>query len=134
MTVEGKCLCGQVRYRVGGELFNAGHCHCSMCRKQHGAAFATYAACRPAEFAWVAGADLVRVYETSPGGGWCFCDVCGSSLAGIEGGRVTWIALGTVDGDPAVRPATHEFVGSKARWHDITDELPQYDEWETTSG
>jgi hypothetical protein len=134
MTIEGNCLCGRVRYRVAGELFNAGHCHCSMCRKHHGAAFGTYAECRPEAFAWIEGADLVKVYETRPGDGWCFCSRCGSSLAGTEEGRVKYVTLGTVAGDPGIRPASHEFTGSKAAWHEITDALPQYDEWMPTPG
>ncbi len=39
-VVRGGCLCGRVRYEVAGPLANADHCHCSMCRRQHGAAFA----------------------------------------------------------------------------------------------
>ena len=42
MSVRGGCLCGKVRYQIKGRLFDASHCHCSMCRRQHGAAFATY--------------------------------------------------------------------------------------------
>jgi Glutathione-dependent formaldehyde-activating enzyme len=40
---SGGCLCGAVRYTVTGEIKDVSHCHCSMCRKAHGAAFATYA-------------------------------------------------------------------------------------------
>jgi hypothetical protein len=38
------------------------------------------------------------------------------------------IALATLDDDPGVRPASHTFVGSKAPWFEITDDLPQYQE------
>ncbi len=40
--LEGGCLCGEVRYRVDGPVFRMRHCHCSMCRKAHGASFGTY--------------------------------------------------------------------------------------------
>jgi|TARA_B100000959_G_C14997781_1_gene631320 hypothetical protein len=40
-----------------------------------------------------------------------------------------YLALGTADGDLACPPGFHQFVGSKARWHEIHDDLPQYDEW-----
>jgi hypothetical protein len=30
--------------------------------------------------------------------------------------------------DPSIRPSEHIYVGSKARWFEITDELPQSDE------
>ena len=128
MAITGGCLCGQVRYEVTGPLFNADHCHCSMCRRQHGAAFATYAEFNPGDFKWISGEGLVKVYETSPGAGWCFCSVCGSTLAGTDDGKVTTVTLGTVEGDPGVKPGAHIFVGSKARWDEINDELPQFEQ------
>ena len=128
MTVRGGCLCGAVRYEVAGDLLDADHCHCSMCRRQHGAAFATYAQFNPGDFRWCSGEDLVRVYQTPSGAGWAFCSACGSTLAGTEDGDVTSIALGTVEGDPGLRPSAHIFVGSRAAWHEIGDDLPQYDE------
>ena len=100
-----------------------------MCRRQHGAAFSTYAECNPDNFKWISGEGLVKVYETSPSTGWCFCSVCGSSLVGTENGKITWVTLGTVEGDPGTKPASHEFVDSKAQWHEITDDLPQFEEW-----
>jgi len=126
--IEGGCLCGKVRYRIDGPLLGADNCHCSICRRQHGAAYASCADCRPEDFAWVSGAELVKIYEVSAGDGWCFCSECGSSLAGTRNGEVTTITLGTVEGDPGVRPEFHIFVGSKAPWHTITDDLPQFDE------
>ena len=129
MAISGGCLCGKVRYEITGHLFDSTHCHCSMCRRQHGAVFATYADFDPDEFRWSAGEELVKTYATETGEGWCFCSECGSSLAGSEKGRVTSITLGTVKGDPGIKPESHIFVGSKARWHDIDDELPQFDEW-----
>jgi len=133
MTIKGGCLCGGVHYEIKGQLFNAGNCHCSMCRRQHGSAFSTYAELNPDEFRWISGEDLISVYETSPKVGWCFCSVCGSSLAGVEKGKVTMVTLGTVEGDPGIRPDFHEFVGSRAQWHKITDDLPQFEEWPPNS-
>ena len=129
MTIKGSCLCGKVRYEISSDLFDVSHCHCSMCRRQHGAAFATYADFNPDDFKWTAGADLVTVYEPPPGGGWCFCRECGSSLAGTDQGKVTSITVATVEGDPGIKPEWHIFVGSRASWHEITDDLPQFDEW-----
>jgi hypothetical protein len=99
-----------------------------MCRRQHGAAFSTYAEINPGDFKWISGEDHVKVYETSKGAGWCFCNECGSSLAGTEKGRITTITLGTVEEDPGIKPELHIFVGSKAQWHDICDDLPQFKE------
>jgi len=127
MPIRGACLCGEVRYEIDGKLLGAGNCHCSMCRKAHGAAFATYANVDPESFRWVCGEDLVAFYESSPNAGRSFCRKCGSTLGASEGGR-TYVTLGTVEGDPGIRPSVHIFVGSIAPWYEIEDEMPQFDE------
>ncbi len=98
-----------------------------MCRRFHGAAFATYGKVAAEHFRWLSGQDLLAVYETSPGNGWAFCRICGSSLGLPGNGKLSEIALGSLDSDPEVRPAEHIFVGSKAAWFEITDTLPQHD-------
>lgn len=128
MSIKGGCLCGKVRYEISGQLFGADNCHCSMCRRQHGAAFASYAALNPDDFKWISGKNLVKTYEIEGGDGWCFCTECGSTLAGTRKGKVNTITLGTVEGDPVIRPECHIFVGSKANWHEINDDLPQFEE------
>ena len=128
-SISGGCLCGGIRYEIAGEITSAGNCHCTMCRQQSGGAFTTAGFVAPGEFHWTEGEDLIARYESSPGAFRIFCKVCGSNLGAIEEERVTLIFLGTVSGDPGVRPAEHIFVGSKAPWHEITDDLPQYDEF-----
>ena len=127
-TITGSCLCGKVRYEITGPLLYADHCHCSMCRRQHGAAFSTYAGFHPDSFKWVSGEDRVKIYEVATGGGWCFCSNCGATLAGTEKGSVKSVTLGTIAGDPGIRPESHIFVGSKAPWHEINDDLVQFEE------
>jgi hypothetical protein len=36
--------------------------------------------------------------------------------------------MGTLDTDPGVTPERHVYVGNKAPWFEITDDLPQYTE------
>lgn len=129
MAIKGSCLCGAVRYEITGSFEMAGHCHCSMCRKSHGAAFVTWAMVNPDQFRWTPGEQFVQGYESSPGRQRCFCKKCGSPLVATHSGKITEVALGTVDGDPGVRPGEHIFVGSKAVWYEIADALPQFEEW-----
>jgi hypothetical protein len=126
--LSGSCLCGGVRFEIDGKLGPASHCHCTMCRKSHGAAFGTYAAARASEFRVVAGADLIARYVSSPGIVRTFCSRCGSRLQWLRESKpeVVDIALGAIDGDPGVRPSFHIHVASKAPWHEISDALPQY--------
>jgi hypothetical protein len=84
---------------------------------------------RREDFALISGADLVKSYRPDGGSVKAFCSICGSSLFGgtwPEGPEVS-IRLGTVDGDPEIRPQFHTFVGSKAPWEAILDDLPQFD-------
>ena len=128
--IPGSCLCGEVRYEVSGPFSMMGHCHCSICRKHHGAMFATFVAVPGANFRWLAGEKSVRSYESSPGGSRSFCRVCGSvtplQLPQLD---IVFLPAGNLQGDLDARPENHIFVKSKAPWHEITDRLPQYDEY-----
>jgi hypothetical protein len=129
VKLQGGCLCGGIRYEIDGPLTDVNNCHCSMCRRFHGAAFATYAKIGAENFRWLSGHDLLAVHETSPGVGWAFCRNCGSSLGVPMHERLSEITLGSLDADPGVRPSEHIFVGSKAPWFEIADTLPQHDSW-----
>jgi hypothetical protein len=62
----------------------------------------------------------------------CHCSICrryGTTLATSHNGDISEVAVGTIDDDPGIRPGAHIFVGFKAPWYEITDELPQYAEW-----
>jgi len=65
--LRGSCLCGGVKYEISGELSGALNCHCSMCRKAHGAAFRSRASVNASDFKWVQGEELVTYFESSPG-------------------------------------------------------------------
>lgn len=129
MAIKGSCQCRAVSYEVTGAFSAVGHCHCSICRKSHGAAFATWGMVDPNEFQWTSGVESISAYSSAPGRERLFCKICGSPLVATHGGKVTEVVLGTVDGDPGVRPSEHIFVGSKAAWYEITDALPQFEEW-----
>ncbi len=129
MTVTGGCLCGVVRYEVTGSFLRAGHCHCSHCRKHSGAAVCTQGRVRREDFRLLSGEENLRIYRPAPGAAVkVFCVRCGSSLFGgtwPEGPEVS-IRLGSVDGDPVIRPQYHTFVDSRAPWDEITDDLPRH--------
>ena len=127
--IEGGCLCGEVRYQISGDPRSMTHCHCSMCRKAHGAAFATFVEVARGDFRYTSGEASIESYESSPGCRRPFCRRCGSTLLfESEGQNEIWIAAGSLDGDPGCRPSSHIFVGSKAPWFPIDDDgLPQFE-------
>jgi len=130
VRLEGSCLCGGIKYEVTAIVGKLVNCHCSMCRKATGAAFRTRAAVPAEAFRWLAGADLVSRYDSSAHETRTFCRICGASLPTFFSNHPEQIGLplGTLDGDPGLKPSAHVWVGSKAPWWDITDDLPQYPE------
>lgn len=127
--VRGSCLCSAVRYEIHGPIEEIHHCHCSRCRKAHGAAFSTFARVRARDLRLAAGTERLRRYRSSPPVERAFCTECGASLFfAVESfPDLVWVAAGTFDDDPGVRPEAHIFVGSKAPWYAITDALPQHE-------
>jgi len=129
MEVSGSCLCGQVKYKVTDSIRMINNCHCSMCRKVHGAAFGSFMHVDGDGFEWLSGAQLITNYHTPHQDDRCFCSNCGSSMPMIEDDGNVIIPAGTLDTDPGIVPLMHIFTGSKAPWHEITDSLPQFKEF-----
>ena len=127
---EGHCLCGALRYQIDGPFVDMLHCHCSMCRKHHGTPFATWAAAPIAGFRWLTDTSSLATYRSSERGHREFCRICGSVAPMVEESLGMVIApAGNLEGDPGIRPTKHMFVGSKADWYEITDDLPQHEEY-----
>jgi len=125
-VVRGSCLCRSVKYEITGPLIRSGHCHCSNCRKAHGAAFRSRARVRVEDFKWVQGRELVKYFESSPGFHRGFCSVCGSPIVNRPDRTRNSESLGSLDDDPGIRPERHSFVASKAPWFEITDDFGIY--------
>lgn len=132
MCLRGSCLCGRVRYEISGPVTSASHCHCRLCRKAHGAAFATYATVDLEQHRFVAGQALVRQFNSSATVVRCFCDGCGSPLTWQDEsrfpGRISFPLAG-LDDVPERVEQHHIFVGSGACWFTIHDSWPQRDEY-----
>ncbi|UAW97796.1 GFA family protein [Halopseudomonas nanhaiensis] len=133
-SITGRCLCEAIVYRIEGDLGPVFNCHCSKCRRWHGAAFRTRASIKRSQFSWLAGEHLLSRYTSSDTVTKTFCSVCGSNLASFYADLpdIVGIALGGLESDPGLRPLANIFVGSKAPWYDICDGLPQFEGWPTS--
>jgi len=125
--LTGRCLCTSVEYSVADAFEYAMNCHCSQCRRATGSAFKPFAGIRREHLTLTRGADLILIYGEETGAHDVHCGRCGSLLYSIvRDGAYAHVTMGTLADAPGIRPSMHIFVGSKAPWHEITDELPQH--------
>ncbi|MGY4197437.1 hypothetical protein ACVIM9_006778 [Bradyrhizobium sp. USDA 4520] len=132
--LTGECFCRDVRYEVADAFAYALNCHCSNCRRTTGSAFKPFAGIARDKFTVVSGADELLIYGDELTHD-AHCGRCGSLLySQVRGGAYVHVAMGTLLDAPAIRPTAHIFVGSKAPWYAISDDLPQYQEHVTQGG
>ena len=126
-TLSGACLCGAVRYAVADAFRYAMNCHCSQCRRATGSAFKPFGGIEISKLEVTAGAEQLKRY----GAGADFdmhCATCGSLIYSVvRDGAYVHVTYGTLVDAPSLAPTQHIFVGSKAPWYEIADDLPQHD-------
>ncbi len=126
-TFAGGCLCGAVRFRIEGEPAWVACCHCSMCRRAHGAGSVAWVGVPAARLLLTKGAAHLTRYQSSAGATRSFCGRCGSPML-FEAAR--WpgevhVALGLLDPDHGLRPTAHAFFDDRAPWVHVDDGLPR---------
>lgn len=128
----GTCLCGEVQVKITGEISDIIHCHCSLCRKNSGTAFATNGFINTAEFYIISGEASLSRFSFKPGRNRHFCTKCGSPVysSNEQDPSRLRLRLGILDSDISERPISHNFVTSKANWEDLDAQLPRYDAFE----
>lgn len=125
--IRGSCLCRAVAYTVAGRPGPMWHCHCLICRKLSGAAFATHIAALAADFTWLRGQESITHYALSSVYTRSFCGHCGAVVPYVTDDKTQVIVpAGGLDDDPGVRPCAHTYVAVQATWHTITDALPRF--------
>ena len=127
-VLQGRCGCGAVQYEVADEFRYAANCHCSRCRAATGSAFKPFAGIERDKLTVTEGGDRLSVFgeETLND---TRCAECGSLLYSVvRDGEYVHVALGSLVDEPSIRPTGHIYVGSKAPWFEITDDLPQANE------
>jgi hypothetical protein len=129
---SGKCLCGKVKIEITGNISDIIHCHCSLCRKNSGTAYATNGFINTTDFEIVSGDNCLTTFAFKSGRNRHFCTQCGSPVysSNDQDPSRLRIRLGIIDSDISEKPISHNFVTSKANWEDLDEELPRYDAFE----
>lgn len=126
---KGSCLCGDIQFSVSGFSEKAANCHCSMCRKFHGAAFATLVDVN--HLHWLCGEHLLKEYTAANGSIRTFCSKCGASLGFRVKGvpfKDIELAIATFDCDIPVTIDAQIYTGNKANWCELQRGIPTFEE------
>jgi len=129
---KGSCLCGDVKFEASGFSSQAANCHCSMCRKFHGAAYGTLVSIK--NINWLSGTELLKDYVGHNETIRTFCSECGSSIGfRVKGAPLTQIeiAISTFDEVIPVKIDAHIYTNYKATWCVINDQLQEFGEGRT---
>jgi len=129
---QGSCLCGAISVELKGPIESIIHCHCSLCRKNSGTAYATNGFINAADFTVLDPQNKLTYFEFKKGKLRHFCAVCASPIysSNTENPTKLRIRLGILDSDIEERPISHNFVSSRANWDNLDADLPRYDSFE----
>ena len=128
MSVKGSCECQGVMFELTGELRDVVFCHCSQCRKTSGHYWAATQVSK-------GNLNLIKAtslswYDSSDKARRGFCSVCGSSMfyerKGID--KIS-VSAGSLEIPTSLDRMRHIYVASKGDYYDISDDLPQCEEY-----
>ena len=136
-VLEGGCYCGEIRYRARS-VFDAGYCHCSICRRFTGAPALTWFNVPEDDFAVTRGSP--KAFRSSEHFTRYFCPTCGVHLFGRDerapstkvGFRLVSVGIGTLDTPEALAPRVHQWCASRLSWYHVQDQLPRFEDGQLT--
>lgn len=121
--LQGRCLCGSIRYRYGGDHKALTVCHCGMCRRWHGS-LGAYVSGKPADCR-LEGTEHLRWYASSADAERGFCALCGSKLFWRDkAGTAMDIAAGTIDQPIGQATTAHIWVRDKGDYYGLPGDAP----------
>ncbi len=123
--IPGACLCGAVTFTITPPTRFCAHCHCSMCRRAHGAPLVTWSGVMEEQLRVLTGAELLRDYASSPEAKRSFCSMCGSSLffRSTRWPGEVHVATANLTGPLDRVPTAHVFFSDRAPWFEVHDGL-----------
>lgn len=126
--VHGECFCGAVKFEVTLPTLFCAHCHCSMCRRVHGAGYVTWFAVPYTQFQLTEGKDHLKIYRSSDHGWRSFCYVCSSSLfcESTNHPQHIDIVLANLKGEIDRPPQAHYYYSNHVDWVPLDNELPRF--------
>jgi len=127
-SLEGGCLCGEVRYKVNGTIIDAGYCHCRLCRRASGAPVVAWFTVPVGSFSYIQGRS--SVFHSSAHSQREFCGRCGTQLVfrRTEAPVTVDVTIASLDDPSLIEPEYHIWRESRIKWFETGDSLPRHDD------
>jgi hypothetical protein len=127
--MEGRCTCGEVRYRLKARPLFVHCCHCRWCQRETGSAFVLNALIEAENVELLAGEPEVIDTPSESGAGQKIhrcpkCRVAVWSVYSGAGPKFRFVRVGTLDNPDACPPEIHIFTDSKQPWVILPDDVP----------
>lgn len=114
MLRSGGCLCGNIRFSVRVDP-RVHYCHCEMCRRVTGSAFAVLCWVDRDALRWASHSPALR--RSSPLARRGFCGECGTPLSlDYDGSPEIGLHAGTFDDPNTLRPAYNYGADRRLTW------------------
>ena len=126
---SGSCFCGAIRFSATLPSKWCAHCHCSMCRKAHGAGYVTWVGFEADQVRITCDEDILTWFDSSAGAQRGFCGKCGSSLffRSERWAGELHIALACMDEPIDRQPQANVFFDEHVDWMPVDNTLKQVD-------
>jgi hypothetical protein len=123
--VNGSCFCGAVRFHFELPSKWCAHCHCSICRKVHGAGYVTWVGFEDDQFRLEKGKEELQWFESSKGASRGFCRKCSSSMffRAVRWSGELHVAMACLDDPIDRKPDAHSFHDTHVDWMPLDDAL-----------
>ena len=126
--ITGDCLCGTVQFTVSIPIKWCAHCHCTRCRRSHGAGFVTWFGVNKRNFKLKSGNDHLSWYHSSEKSQYGFCINCGSSIffKSKKWKNEIHITLANLENDHGIIPTAHVYFDTHVDWVPTDERLEQF--------
>jgi hypothetical protein len=129
-TIEGGCLCGEIRYTLTGPSLFVSQCCCKDCQKATGTGHTTIVGIQREQLA-LRGEPATYTNYGDTGGSVTrhFCGTCAGRLftSGTLPGTVIMIQAGSLDDPDAVTPESVIYRKDAPAWDRFDPDLPSFE-------
>jgi len=132
--MQGRCTCGEIRYRLTDRPLFTHCCHCRWCQRETGSAFVLNALIETDCIEIIQGAADPVATPSASGKGQVIhrCPTCRVALWSHYSGagpKFAFLRVGTLDDPDACPPDVHIYTDSKQPWVILPEGVPAMPEY-----